>query len=55
MGNKSRGDPKIAPPGMPRQRAYTREQFERLAAESASSGCEIAAQEIGMEVRLKKP
>lgn len=40
--------------GMLRRRAYTREQFERLATESAFGGCEIETQGIGMEVRLKK-
>ena len=40
--------------GMLRRRAYTKEQFERLAAASAFGGCEIEASGIGMEVRLKK-
>ena len=37
-----------------RQRAYTREQFERLAAASAFGGCEIETSGIGLEARLKK-
>jgi ubiquinone/menaquinone biosynthesis C-methylase UbiE len=37
-----------------RRRAYTREQFARLAAASAFGGCEIAVDGIGMEVRLRK-
>jgi ubiquinone/menaquinone biosynthesis C-methylase UbiE len=37
-----------------RRRAYTREQFERLAAASAFGGCEIETSGIGIEVRLKK-
>lgn len=37
-----------------RQRAYTRGQFESLAAASAFGGCEIQAQGMGVEVRLKK-
>ena len=40
--------------GMLRRRAYTKEQFERLAAASAFGGCEIETSGIGMEVRLKK-
>jgi len=40
--------------GMLRRRAYTKEQFERLAAVSAFGGCEIETSGIGMEVRLKK-
>jgi len=41
--------------GMLRRRAYTQEQFERLAAASAFDGCEIETSGIGIEVRLKKP
>ena len=40
--------------GWLRQRAYTREQFERLATASAFGGCEIEMHGIGIEVRLKK-
>jgi ubiquinone/menaquinone biosynthesis C-methylase UbiE len=40
--------------GMLRRRAYTKEQFERLAAASAFGGCEIETSGIGIEVRLKK-
>ncbi len=40
--------------GWLRQRAYTREQFERLATASAFGGCEIGTSGIGLEVRLKK-
>ena len=40
--------------GMLRRRAYTREQFERLAAASTFGGCEIEMSGIGIEVRLKK-
>ncbi len=39
---------------MLRQRAYTKEQFERLASASAFGGCEIETSGIGIEVRLKK-
>jgi ubiquinone/menaquinone biosynthesis C-methylase UbiE len=39
---------------MLRRRAYTKEQFERLAAASAFGGCEIATSGIGLEVRLTK-
>ena len=39
---------------MLRRRAYTREQFERLAAESTFGGGEIETSGIGIEVRLKK-
>jgi ubiquinone/menaquinone biosynthesis C-methylase UbiE len=39
---------------MLRRRAYTREQFERLATASAFGGCEIETSGIGIEVRLKK-
>jgi ubiquinone/menaquinone biosynthesis C-methylase UbiE len=41
--------------GMLRRRAYTKEQFERLATASAFGGCEIETGGIGIEVRLKKP
>ena len=41
--------------GMLRRRAYTKEQFERLAAASAFGTSEIETSGIGMEVRLKKP
>lgn len=37
-----------------RRRAYTRQQFERLAAASLFGGCEIATSGIGIEVRMKK-
>ncbi len=40
--------------GMLRRRAYTKEQFERLAAASAFGGCEIEMSGISLEVRLKK-
>ena len=40
--------------GMLRRRAYTKEQFERLAAASAFGGCAIETSGIGVEVRLKK-
>lgn len=39
---------------MLRRRAYTREQFERLATASAFGGGEIETSGIGIEVRLKK-
>jgi ubiquinone/menaquinone biosynthesis C-methylase UbiE len=39
---------------MLRRRAYTKEQFERLATASAFGGCEIETNGIGIEVRLKK-
>jgi ubiquinone/menaquinone biosynthesis C-methylase UbiE len=39
---------------MLRRRAYTKEQFERLATGSAFGGCEIETSGIGIEVRLKK-
>jgi ubiquinone/menaquinone biosynthesis C-methylase UbiE len=39
---------------MLRRRAYTKEQFERLATASAFGGCEIETHGIGIEVRLKK-
>lgn len=38
-----------------RRRAYTKEQFDRLATESAFGGCDIEASGIGMEIQLKKP
>ncbi|HLZ64020.1 MAG TPA: class I SAM-dependent methyltransferase [Ktedonosporobacter sp.] len=37
-----------------RRRAYTKEQFERLAAASAFGSCEIKIGGIGLEIRLKK-
>src|SRR5439155_23135039 len=37
-----------------RRRAYTKEQFERLATASAFGGGEIETSGIGIEVRLKK-
>ena len=37
-----------------RRRAYTKEQFERLATASAFGGSEIETSGIGIEVRLKK-
>jgi ubiquinone/menaquinone biosynthesis C-methylase UbiE len=40
--------------GSLRKRAYTKEQFERLARESSFGGGEIGASGIGLEVRLKK-
>jgi hypothetical protein len=40
---------------MLRRRAYTKEQFERLAIASAFGGCEIQTSGIGIEVRLRKP
>ncbi len=39
---------------MLRRRAYTKEQFERLATASAFGGCELETSGIGIEVRLKK-
>jgi ubiquinone/menaquinone biosynthesis C-methylase UbiE len=39
---------------MLRRRAYSRAQFERLAAESAFHVCEITTQGMSVEVRLKK-
>lgn len=39
---------------MLRRRAYSPAQFERLAAESPFRTCEITAEGIGLEVRLKK-
>ena len=41
--------------GMLRRRAYTQEQFERLASASAFGRGEIETSGIGIEVRLKKP
>ena len=41
--------------GMLRRRAYTQEQFERLATASAFGGGAIETSGIGIEVRLKKP
>ena len=41
--------------GMLRRRAYTKEQFERLASASAFGGGEIETSGIGIELRLKKP
>ena len=41
--------------GMLRRRAYTQEQFERLASASAFGGGEIETSGIGIELRLKKP
>lgn len=37
-----------------RRRAYTKQQFEQLAAASAFGGCQIVTNGIGMEMRLKK-
>ena len=37
-----------------RRRAYTQEQFRRLAAASAFDECEITLEGIGMEVRMRK-
>jgi ubiquinone/menaquinone biosynthesis C-methylase UbiE len=39
---------------MLRRRAYSRAQFERLAAESAFRACDIKTDGIGIEVRLQK-
>ena len=38
-----------------RRRAYTREQFNRLATESAFGGGGIETSGLGIEVRMKKP
>ncbi|GAB3425872.1 class I SAM-dependent methyltransferase [Flindersiella endophytica] len=38
-----------------RHRAFSRERFETLAAQSAFGGCEIHSEGIGMEIRLTKP
>jgi ubiquinone/menaquinone biosynthesis C-methylase UbiE len=40
--------------GSLRRRAYTKAQFERLAAASAFGGCEIEASGLGIEVRMTK-
>jgi ubiquinone/menaquinone biosynthesis C-methylase UbiE len=40
--------------GSLRRRAYTKAQFERLAAASPFGGCEIETSGLGVEVRLKK-
>ncbi|WIY04331.1 class I SAM-dependent methyltransferase [Amycolatopsis mongoliensis] len=40
--------------GWLRRRAFTREQFEALAAESAFGGCSVTADGIGLEVRLTR-
>ncbi|HYM97387.1 MAG TPA: hypothetical protein VET26_08805, partial [Candidatus Sulfotelmatobacter sp.] len=40
---------------MLRRRAYTRAQFERLAAQSPFHECVISAAGIGLRVRLTKP
>ncbi|MGW5741869.1 class I SAM-dependent methyltransferase [Amycolatopsis sp. NPDC003861] len=37
-----------------RRRAFTREQFEALAAESAFGGCSVTADGIGLEIRLTR-
>jgi ubiquinone/menaquinone biosynthesis C-methylase UbiE len=37
-----------------RRRAYSRAEFERLAAQSAFGTCDVHAEGIGLEVRLKK-
>jgi ubiquinone/menaquinone biosynthesis C-methylase UbiE len=37
-----------------RRRAYSRAEFERLAAQSAFRTCDVQAEGIGLEVRLKK-
>jgi ubiquinone/menaquinone biosynthesis C-methylase UbiE len=37
-----------------RRRAYTKEQFERLATASPFGGCEIETSGVGLEVRMKK-
>jgi ubiquinone/menaquinone biosynthesis C-methylase UbiE len=39
---------------MLRRRAYSRAQFDHLASESAFQACDIKAQGMGVEVRLKK-
>ncbi len=39
---------------MLRRRAYTKEQFERLASTSAFGGCKIETSGIGIEMRLKR-
>ncbi|GLY36508.1 methyltransferase type 11 [Amycolatopsis sp. NBRC 101858] len=40
--------------GWLRRRAFTREQFEALAAESAFGGCSVTADGVGLEVRLTR-
>ncbi|GAB3139297.1 class I SAM-dependent methyltransferase [Amycolatopsis sp. NPDC004378] len=40
--------------GWLRRRAFTREQFEALAAESAFGGCSVTTDGIGLEVRLAR-
>lgn len=40
--------------GMLRRRAFTRAQFEAMAAESAFGGCTVVAEGIGLEVRLTR-
>jgi hypothetical protein len=40
--------------GWLRRRAFTREQFEELAAESAFGGCSVTTDGIGLEVRLTR-
>ena len=45
---------KVVLGGMLRRRAYSRAQFERLAAESAFRTCEVRKDGIGLEVRLTK-
>ncbi|MEV6640888.1 class I SAM-dependent methyltransferase [Amycolatopsis sp. NPDC051371] len=40
--------------GWLRRRAFTREQFEALAAESAFGGCSVTTDGIGLEVRLSR-
>ncbi|MFZ0831270.1 MAG: class I SAM-dependent methyltransferase [Thermoplasmata archaeon] len=37
-----------------RRRAYTKEQFEQMAARSPFGGCEITTSGIGVEIRLRK-
>jgi hypothetical protein len=39
---------------MLRRRAYTTEQFERLATASAFGGCTIETSGIGLEIRMLK-
>jgi hypothetical protein len=39
---------------MLRRRAYTRAQFDALAAASPFRKCEVATEGIGLEVRMKK-
>jgi ubiquinone/menaquinone biosynthesis C-methylase UbiE len=40
--------------GILRNRAYTAEKFERLAAQSLFDGCRVSADGVGLEVRLSK-